>query len=144
MSLELAITENANAIRDLIAAISKGVPTTAAQVAAVVEQAPKETKKAKATVATNGASSTQEGTSPEAVPADAAAQQPAPEAAATAPVAASVSYEDVKHAIVKLSGSKGRDAVVALLTEFGAGKGPDLKPEQFAEFIAKASQLVAA
>jgi hypothetical protein len=93
------------------------------------------TKKAKATVATNGASSTPEPTS---VPAEAAAQQPAPEAARTAEGAASVSYEDVKKAIIKLSQGKGRDAVVALLGEFNAEAGPQLKPEQYAAFVTKA------
>lgn len=133
MTLEAAIQENTSAIRELIAAISKGVPTTTAQVAAVVAEAPKTDKSAKAV------------TEPEA-PAKPETAAPATSQAASdsAPAASAPTYEEVKHAIVKLSGSKGRDAVVSLLSEFGAGKGPDLKPEQFADFIAKATQLVAA
>jgi hypothetical protein len=91
---------------------------------------------AQATVATNGASSTPEKTSS---PADAAAQEPAAEVAPpSTPAAESVSYEDVKKAIIKLSQSKGRDAVVALLGEFNVNAGPALKPEQYAAFVAKA------
>lgn len=140
--LEEVIKENTLAIRELIATIAKGVPTPAAQVAAVAAEAPKG-QKAKATVATNGASSTQVGASP-AAPADATAQKTAPAAAPTADGAASVTYEDVKAAILKLSQAKGREQVVAALTAFGVAKGPELKPEQFAGFIAKANELVAA
>ena len=143
MSLEATIAENTAAIRELIAAIANGIPTTAAQVAAVADQAPKK-EKGKATVPANGASSTQEGTSP-AAPAGAAAQDPAAGAVSSpAPAAASVTYDEVKAAILKLSQAKGREQVVAALTEFGVAKGPELKPEQFAGFIAKANELVAA
>ena len=51
MSLEAAIHENTQAIQALIAALGNGIPTTAAQVAAVVQEAEKpakaEAKKAK-------------------------------------------------------------------------------------------------
>lgn len=109
-----------------------------------VEQTPKETtkKQGKATVPSNGASSTQE--SPPHPPADAAAQGPAPAAdSPSAPGAVSVTYDDVKVAILKLSNVKGRDAVLALLKPFGAAKGPELKPEQFAEFVAQANAAIA-
>lgn len=132
MTLEAAIQENTSAIRELIAAISKGIPTTTAQVAAVVAEAPQASAPTKEPEAPAKPE-------PAAPAASQATSAPAPAASAPAP-----SYEDVKHAIVKLSGSKGRDAVVTLLKDFGAGKGPDLKPEQFGDFIAKAQQLVAA
>ena len=45
---------------------------------------------------------------------------------------------------VKLSGLKGRDQVVAVLSQFDAAKGPDLKPEQFADFIAQANTAMVA
>ena len=140
MSLEATIAENTAAIRELIAAIANGIPTTAAQVAAVAAEAPKK-EKGKATVPANGASSTSAETSPAT---GAAAQTPAAESAPTAPAAASVTYDEVKAAILKLSQAKGREQVVAALTEFGVAKGPELKPEQFAGFIAKANELVAA
>lgn len=53
-----------------------------------------------------------------------------------------VTYDQVKDAILALSKAKGRDAVVKLLTQFGAAKGPDLKPEQYAEFH-KAAEVAA-
>ena len=39
-------------------------------------------------------------------------------------------------AVTKLARTKGRDAAVAVLNEFGAAKLPDVKPEQFAAIIA--------
>lgn len=96
MSLEVAIQENTSALRELIAALAHGVPTTSAQV--------------------------------EKVAADAAAVEK------VAPT-----YPDVVAAINKMGGVKGREAVIALLKTFGATKGPELKPEHFADFIAKAA-----
>lgn len=59
----------------------------------------------------------------------------APETVAASPAA----YPDVVAAINKLALAKGRDAAIALLGDFGVTKGPELKPEQFAEFIEKAT-----
>lgn len=53
--------------------------------------------------------------------------------------AAPLAYPDVVAAINKLATAKGREAAVALLGEFGVSKGPELKPEQFAEFIEQAT-----
>ena len=160
MSLELAITENTNAIRDLIVAIGNGLHATTEQVAAVIKEA-KPTKSVKATVTTNGASNT-----PQSSPATSAADVAAPETASAAETlaateAASVTqmaahqaeaatlgaanrpadaptYQDAAAAITKLSRTKGRDAAVAVLASFGAAKLPDVKPEQFAAIIAAA------
>ncbi len=123
MSLEVAIQENTAAIRELLAVIARGVPTG---VAAVASQA---------TVDTNGASSTQGLRSPP--PAEAAAP-----AAAKPTAAESATYDDVKKAILKLSSAKGRDQVVSVLGQFGAAKGPDLKPEQYAAFVAKVNDAL--
>lgn len=70
---------------------------------------------------------------------------PAPNpAAAPASEAAAPTYDAVKQRVVALSSKKGRDAAIALLTSFGVDHGSKLKPEQYAEFIAKADeQLVA-
>ena len=121
MSLEAAIQENTSAIRALIATMTKGLPTTGEPSSAVV--APPKTKKEKPPVTVDNA----EATAP-------AADSPAPGA----------TYDEVKNAIVKLSGQKGRDQVVALLSQFDAAKGPDLKPEQFADFLAQANAAMAA
>lgn len=45
-------------------------------------------------------------------------------------------YQDTADAVTKLARTKGRDAAVAVLNEFGAAKLPDVKPEQFAAIIA--------
>ena len=45
-------------------------------------------------------------------------------------------YQDTADAVTKLARTKGRDAAVAVLNEFGAAKLPDVKPEQFAAVIA--------
>lgn len=120
MSLEIAIQENTSALRELIAAISKGIPTTSTQLAAVIAEAPvkvEETGKAK---------------EPEVT-------------AASAPVTATiVDYEAVKKATLELSKAKGREATVAVLKRFGAEKAPDLKPEQYADYVAAAAETVGA
>lgn len=59
----------------------------------------------------------------------------APETVAASPA----SYPDVVAAINKLAAAKGRNAAVEMLGEFGVTKGPDLKPEQYADFIVKAT-----
>lgn len=45
-------------------------------------------------------------------------------------------YQATADAITKLARTKGRDAAVAVLNDFGAAKLPDVKPEQFAAIIA--------
>lgn len=45
-------------------------------------------------------------------------------------------YQATADAVKKLARTKGRDAAVAVLNEFGAAKLPDVKPEQFAAIIA--------
>ena len=72
---------------------------------------------------------------------DAATCKTAPEALSTAPRVAATSFDEVKKCIVELSSTKGRDAAVAVLAEFGASRCPDLKPDQHAVFIARAQEL---
>lgn len=113
--------------------------------------APKKTQQQAATVketVTQNGTSTQPVVSSQLPPAEGAAQEPAVESspsieASTAASDKPATYDDVKAAIVKLSGAKGRDAVVACLQQFGAAKGPDLKPDQFAAFIAAVEKALA-
>ena len=126
MTLEAAIQENTSAIRALIAAMTQGQPSTGEPNSAIVT--PPKTKKEKPPVTVDYA----EATAP-------VTPSPAMDTAAT-----DATYDDVKNAIVKLSGQKGRDQVVALLSQFDAAKGPDLKPEQFAGFLAQANAAMAA
>lgn len=136
MSLEATIQENTNAIRELIAAIQAGVPTTAAQVAAVVTEAAADKpakEEAPAKKPTNAKKVEPAPTQPtaEAVAAAAPEQKGEPSAQADAPT-----YQDTADAVTKLARTKGRDAAVAVLSKFGADKLPDVKPEQFAAVIA--------
>ena len=144
MSIEQALAENTSAIRELIAAIRAGVPTTAAQVAAVVAEAPEaETAKAK-------------------IPAKDPAKDPAaaevPDAAEHGKTAAqavealagrankptpTATYEDARAAVLKISKEKGRDAAVAVLSTFGAQKLPDLQPENYGALVAKVDEALA-
>ena len=126
MTLEAALQENTGAIRALIAALAQGIPTPSEPVAAVV--APK-AKKEKPAVRV---SDTEVGSTPATSAPAATAEE-----AATPPQGAT--YDEVKAVIVKMSGAKGRDQVLAVLGQFGAARGPDLKPEQFADFIAQAN-----
>jgi hypothetical protein len=52
-----------------------------------------------------------------------------------------VTKEDAKTVALRLAKNKGRDALVALLSDFGAANLDGVKPEQFAEFVAKAKEL---
>lgn len=134
MSLEAAIQENTKALRELLAAFYNGIPTTAAQVQAVVTEA--KTEKV-ATAKKTQAAATQE--SPTLTASDNSENStPATSANTTAEVAAPT-YQDAAAAITKLSRTKGRDTAVALLSKFGAAKLPDVKPEQFAAVIADAT-----
>lgn len=65
-------------------------------------------------------------------------------AADTATAEAQTSYDyakDVQPLLVKVG--KNRDQLVALLKSFGAAKGADIKPADYAAVIAKANELIA-
>lgn len=55
-----------------------------------------------------------------------------------------VSYQQVSEAILAYNTKNGREKTLALLSQFGVAKGPDLKPEQYEEFLAAASGQSAA
>ena len=128
MSLELAIQANTEALRDLITTLKAGIPTSAAQVAAVVAEAQpakkEETKPAAKTVAAEVLEHHQ------AQQAAAAESKPAP------------TYADAAAAITALSRAKGRDAAVEVLGKFGATNLKEVKPEQFAEVIDAANKAL--
>lgn len=139
MSIEQALAENTNAIRELIAAIKAGVPTTAAQVAAVATEA-KTTPCAGHAAETETAEEPMTGrelgkTAAQAVEAlDGHANKPAPTA----------TYEDAKAAVLKISKDKGRDAAVTVLSKFGVQKLPDLKPENYGALVAAVKEVLEA
>lgn len=167
MSLETAIQENTAAIRELIAAIAKGMPVAASTVAAVVGET-KNSDKPKAEtgkkpVATTASS--QPGAKPQLeVPKDDAQDGDTTDGdslqvggkvitiraeelagikdAKAADGQAHKEYHFAKFAVLALSKHKGRPMVEALLSRFGVQKGPDLKPEQFAEFIKDVDRIL--
>ncbi|MGZ3184387.1 MAG: hypothetical protein ACXU8N_18275 [Telluria sp.] len=154
MSLEQAITDHASALRELAAAIRAtvgGAHVTAAAVAsahvtaeAVAEKAISDAKKDGAKNLASTALKPQAAVitkSPDEVKAAAAA-------AATATTAASSdapapTYDDVKAKVLALSKDKGREPTVQLLERHGVAKAPDLKPEQYADFIKDVDAIMA-
>jgi hypothetical protein len=156
MSLETAIQENTNAIRELIAAIKSGVPTSAAQVAAVVEQGKTET--AKTEKATNEKKSDAKTASSQP---GAKQQSEAPKADAQGKVEEkkgdagsgddAPTYQEAAAAVTKLAAAKGKPAAIAVIGQFdkkeGDGKAtklPDVKPEDYAAVIAACDKALEA
>lgn len=77
--------------------------------------------------------------------AKAAAEAPANEPPETKPAKkekpaakAEATYDDAKKAILDLSSDKGREAAVAVLAKFGAGKLPEVDESKYAEVVAEA------
>ncbi|MEC5161698.1 MULTISPECIES: hypothetical protein [unclassified Janthinobacterium] len=143
MSLENAILEHAAAIRELAAAML-GRPA-AAPIGNVGVQATTPERTAKADDVELEAAV-------DKVVVDAKKQSDAKPAAAPAEGATSkgeaeeqpaITYEDVKKYIIALS-RKSRESATGMLAKFGAAKGPELKPEQFAEFVTAAQSELGA
>ena len=86
-----------------------------------------------AAAATEAAASTQ---STAEAGADAAQEKKADNSEASDKAADVPTYDSVVSAINKLAKGKGRDAAVAVLSKFGVTRGPELKPEQYADVIA--------
>lgn len=119
MSLENVIQENTAALLKLVATLN----STAGNVQEATpanDAKPAETTKAPA-------KST--GSKP---------SKPAPKAAQEGPA---LIYEDVKKRVVEVSKAKGRDDTIDLLARFGVDKAPDLKENQYAQFV-EAADLV--
>ena len=136
MSLEATIQENTNAIRELIAAIKTGVPTTAAQVAAVVTES-KPTEKEPAAETASSAEKTEPAASTQPT-VEAAAETAAQEKKAEPTGQAAPTRQNAADAVTKLARLKGRNAAVNALAKFdGATNLSDLKPEQYADLIAE-------
>lgn len=114
--LELSIQENTAVMRLLIQALT-GIATLPATTAAPVEI-----------------------DKPEATKTVGKAEPATPEVDAVEK-AEPVTYEDVKKLIIDLS-KKDKALAVGALGHFGAAKGPELKPAQFAEFIVHAKELL--
>lgn len=116
MSLEQSINELNTNIVALIAALG-AAPVQAKPAAAKVEKPKAEPVK-------------------EVAKTEPVAEQPADEPAAEAPT---VTEDDCKQITLQLASKKGRDAAVAVLSEFGVAKASELKADQLAEYYAAAS-----
>jgi len=131
MSLEATIQENTNAIRELIKALAAGVPTTAAQVAAVVAEAPVQEAKPE----------------PKKQKAAASVDVPTPTAAASSEISSSdtvqeVTYQEAASAVTALAKAKGREAALGVLSRFNAVNLKDVKPEQYSAVLAAATKAL--
>lgn len=154
MSLELAIQENTDTMKQLIAVwntltnnatmaatrqpgdtiTAGGVPI--AKVAAPKPVVAADTAKTQPNTAAAAGQSADPKSAAVSQPQETAAAQPAskPEASKSAPA---VTYDDVKALVLQVSKDKGRDAAAAVLAGFGVAKAPELKPEQYADAVAQ-------
>lgn len=134
MSLEATIQENTNAIRELIKALASGVPTTAAQVAAVVAEAPVQETKPEAKKQKAAASQEQ--------PIQTAAASSETSSSATPEVKAETTYQEAAAAVLELSKVKGRDAALGVLSSFGVANLKEVKAEQYGAVLAAATNAL--
>lgn len=136
MSLEQAV----NRLADNVELLAKVFMATAQQVqgadAPAVETAPAP----KPAPEKSTAPAAKAAPAPKAPKAAKAAEAPAP--AAAAPVEGAPDFDRVSEITRELGAVRGRDAVVNLLTEFGAAKAGNLKQEQYAEYVDRATKLI--
>lgn len=119
---------------------TKGKTTTKKETAKAEEKKPEagaaQTAETQPSATTEGAESSTAEQKPEALTQMTAAEaEKALHGHANNPADAPT-YQATADAVTKLARTKGRDAAVAVLNEFGAAKLPDVKPEQFAAIIA--------
>lgn len=138
MSLESALQEHTAVLRELLAVFSnKGnLPTmSAAAYVETLDSAASARPESKALA--NSASSNEAATEAKA---EVKKEEPKSEAKAEA-----LDYgKDVKPLLLKVSASKGRDALVGLLTKFGVAKGDLLPADKLSQVVSEANELLAA
>jgi hypothetical protein len=121
--LEEVIKENTAAVRELLAAILKqAAATSGAKVQA--DAKPEKTVAKTGPIPGEGDAAEQGKTAAQAVEALKDTTQPA------------VPYTDVANAITNLARVKGKPAAVELLGSFNVARGPELKPDQYADVLA--------
>lgn len=151
MSLEAAIQDNTQAIRELIAAIAKGAISApqAAAAAAVV------TEKAQATAGAGKKSETAATASSQPGAKQAVQGKKADAPATAGEQAPQIAYDDVRKAVQELAKAKGREIVESLLQRHGAYKLDEdgnqtaqvfagaLKPEQYQQVLTDIASIQA-
>lgn len=142
MSIEVALAENTaatKALTELLARLTAGgvLQSTERAVPTAPDAASPTPAESKAALAKRGEG--KDLTAGEAAAAlhghatPEAKAEAAPPAAAPAPAAAPLTYEAaIKPLIVTMAKTKGRDAVVAVLKEFGVATGGELRESQWA------------
>lgn len=148
MSLEIAIAENTAALRELIAQLAKGLPTSAAQITAVVKEAETEVDTSAEDAAAAKAAAAKKAAATKAAAAK-KAQEAADEAADATPEpkdggAAAVSLEDVIAVTLALGKAGKRPQLVELLEAYGVAKSSLLHKNDYKGFHAKATELLEA
>lgn len=152
MSLEQAITDHASALRELAAAIRSTI-SGAHDITAATDKVISDAKKGDAATASsaNGAKPQTTGQKESAPGGDGKKPADTPTAGTTAKAgtataspsdAPQVDYEAVKAKVLALSKAKGREPTVALLQRYGVEKAPELKEEQYADFVADAERVI--
>jgi hypothetical protein len=121
--------------------------TSSAPAAATTEKtkATAEKPKAEAKKQTADSASSAPGATPATTAQPAAAQDKTSSTTGAQPntgAGEEVSYDQVKALILTIASKQGRDKVTALLQRFGAAKGPELKVEQYAEFVGTAQKVL--
>ncbi|CAB4149890.1 hypothetical protein UFOVP555_46 [uncultured Caudovirales phage] len=141
MSLEIAIAENTAALRELIAQLAKGLPTSAAQITAVVKEA-EDTSEADAAAAAAAKKAK------DAKEAKAKKAQEAADAAADVTLdpkddgAGAVDLDAVIAVTLALGKAGKRPQLVELLEAYGVAKSSLLHKNDYAGFHAKATELL--
>lgn len=136
MSLEAALQEHAQVMRELLARLTTGsltaVTMTGAEFIAKQDAPAADKVEAKKPATTQAAAETKAATT-------------APAAESPSESAAAIDYiKDVKPLLVKVSTTKGRDALVALLTKFGVAKGDALPATVLGDVLAEIETVLAA
>lgn len=130
MSLEAAIQENTNALRDLINIMSSGSTPDINVVGKKEDGEVVDLKDAKAKKEAKVKKTT-------------AKKEPKAENTATPKddsKPTEVTYDEAASAVTTLARTKGRDVAIEVLGKFGIVKLPDAKSEQYAEIIAACTE----
>lgn len=148
MSLEIALAENTAAIRELIAKLSAGaiiphdavqtVDTTAAKGAAAEKKSTKGRKETPAATTEQA----DEAQSSDATPNVSDNSENSSDA--TAHGNPEATYDDAKHAVLRISKANGRDAAVEVLQRFGVAKLPDMLPQSYGDLVAMVNEMLGA
>ncbi len=139
MSLELALQENTAAVNALATLLSK------INLAPAAEEKPAKKSKGETVAATAPVATpttAEQPAAPESKVADSAEQSPSPvNVEPAAPVVEPLTLQARGEVLLKAVGKAGRDAVLALLGEFGATKASQVPEDKLAEFDLRLTKL---